>query len=168
MIGTVKQFETIAALLREENTLALATVDERGEPCIAPLFYLAGPDLSLFWLSSRKSLHSRNLIRSPRASATVYRHAETWKAIRGVQMRGSVAVVTDPARRKALIKLYCKRFELGTVFRLAIASAISMNSGRISSAISTTPSTSGTNSRSRVRRTPPKSPLCPRTWNSSP
>lgn len=120
MIGTVKQFETIAALLREENTLALATVDERGEPCIAPLFYLAGPDLSLFWLSSRKSLHSRNLIRSPRASATVYRHAETWKAIRGVQMRGSVAVVTDPARRKALIKLYCKRFELGTVFRLAI------------------------------------------------
>jgi uncharacterized protein YhbP (UPF0306 family) len=120
MSGTAKQFETIASLLREENTLALATADERGEPCIAPLFYLVGEALSLFWLSSPTSLHSRNLIRSPRASATVYRHAEKWKEIRGVQMRGSVAVVADPARRKALLKLYCERFQLGTVFRLAI------------------------------------------------
>jgi len=120
MTGTAKQLDTIAALLREETTLALATADERGEPCIAPLFYLAGPALSLFWLSSRKSLHSRNLIRSPRASATVYHSAERWKQIRGVQMRGSVAVVTDPARRKALVKLYCERFQLGTLLRLAI------------------------------------------------
>jgi hypothetical protein len=120
MSGTAKQMEMIASLLRQETTLALATADELGQPCVAPLFYLAGPDLSLYWLSSPSSLHSRNLERAPQASATVYRHAATWKEIRGVQMRGSVAVVTDPARRKALIKLYCEKFQLGSVFRLAI------------------------------------------------
>jgi uncharacterized protein YhbP (UPF0306 family) len=120
MSGTAKQIETIAAHLRQESTLALATIDAQGEPCIAPLFYLAGEDLSLFWLSSSSSLHSRNLERTPSASATVYRHAETWKEIRGVQMRGTVAIVADTARRKALIKLYCERFQLGSVFRLAI------------------------------------------------
>jgi hypothetical protein len=120
MTATAKQRETIAALLRAQKTLALATVGEQGEPCIAPLFYIAGQDLSLFWLSSPTSLHSRNLARSPRAAATVYRHAEKWKEIRGVQMRGSVTVITDPARRKPLIEIYCERFQLGAVFRLAI------------------------------------------------
>jgi len=120
MSGTAKQMEMIAAHLRQESTLALATVDEHGEPCIAPLFYLSGPALSLYWLSSPSSLHSRNIERAPCASATVYRNAEKWKDIRGVQMRGSVTVVTEPARRKALIKLYCERFQLGSIFRLAI------------------------------------------------
>ena len=120
MSGTAKQKEMIAALLRQETTLALATADAQAEPCIAPLFYIAGPDLSLYWLSSPSSLHSRNLERAPCASATVYRHAEKWKDIRGVQMRGPVTVITDTARRKALIKLYCERFQLGSVFRLAM------------------------------------------------
>jgi uncharacterized protein YhbP (UPF0306 family) len=120
MNGTAKQMERIAALLRQESTLALATVDAQGEPCIAPLFYIADEHLALFWLSSPSSLHSRNIVRAPKASATVSRHAERWKDIRGVQMRGTVAVVTEPSRRKALIKLYCERFQLGSVFRLVI------------------------------------------------
>jgi uncharacterized protein YhbP (UPF0306 family) len=110
----------ITDLLRQESTLALATSDEQGEPCIAPLFYLAGPDLSLFWLSSPNSRHSLNLIRTPRAAATVYRHAEQWREICGVQMRGTVTVIEEPSRRKALIKQYCERFQLGTIFHLAI------------------------------------------------
>ncbi|MDR3775527.1 MAG: pyridoxamine 5'-phosphate oxidase family protein [Terracidiphilus sp.] len=120
MSGTAKQMEMIAALLRQETTLALATADAHGDPCIAPLFYLAGADLSLYWLSSPSSLHSRNLEREPNAAATVYRHAEKWKDICGVQIRGSVTVITDPSRRKALIKLYCERFQLSSIFRLAI------------------------------------------------
>jgi uncharacterized protein YhbP (UPF0306 family) len=120
MSGTAKQMKMIAVLLRQETTLALATADELGQPCVAPLFYLSDDDLRLYWLSSPSSMHSRNLERAPQASATVYRHAETWKEIRGVQMRGSVAVITDSQRRKALIKLYCEKFQLGSIFRLAI------------------------------------------------
>ncbi len=37
-----------------------------------------------------------------------------------MQMRGAVSMITEPKRRFALIKAYCERFQLGTVFRLAI------------------------------------------------
>jgi len=115
-----KRLRRIAALLRSETTLALATADERGEPNIAPLFYLVDEDLSLYWLSSPRSLHSRNLKRAPRASAAVFRHTENWKGIRGVQMRGSVTLIAEKLRRAALIEAYCERFHLGAAFRLAI------------------------------------------------
>jgi uncharacterized protein YhbP (UPF0306 family) len=121
MSRTASQLASIAALLRQETTLALATVNERGEPCVAPLFYIADANLTLYWLSSAASLHSLNLARNPRVSATVYRHAETWKQIRGLQMRGQVAAITQPERRKALIGQYRERFQLGSVFRLAIS-----------------------------------------------
>jgi uncharacterized protein YhbP (UPF0306 family) len=117
----LEQLETLVTLLREENTLALATVDEHGDPSIAPLFYLVDEDLSLFWLSSPSSWHSQNLKKVPRAVATVYRHTESWNDIRGVQMRGLVTVVKDRRRRRLLIKSYSERFKLGTLFVAAIS-----------------------------------------------
>jgi hypothetical protein len=119
-----KQLELIAAFLREQSTLALATVDAQGEADIAPLFYLADEDLSLFWLSSGSSVHSENLKRTPRAAATVYRQTNDWKQICGVQMRGTVARIAEPTQRKAKIQRYCERFQLGLIFRVAIRQSI--------------------------------------------
>ena len=116
-----KQRETLAALLRDENTLALATVNLDGNPCVAPLFYLVDENLSLFWLSSPSSLHSQNLKKVPRAAATVYRHTASWNEIRGVQMRGLVTVITDRRRRRLLIRSYSERFKLATLFIAAMS-----------------------------------------------
>ncbi len=116
--------ESIAALLRQESTLALATVGANGEPCIAPLFFIADEDLTLYWLSSAASLHSINLSRTCRAAATVYRHSESWKEICGLQMHGQVSVVARRDRRKALIEQYRERFQLGAVFRVAISRCV--------------------------------------------
>ena len=121
MIGRQKQLETIAALLREQSTLALATTDEQGQPCVAPLYYITDEELTLYWLSSETSLHSQNLKRAPTAAATIYRSTENWKEIRGVQLRGHVTVITDPTRRRALIKAYCERFQLGAIFKATIS-----------------------------------------------
>jgi hypothetical protein len=115
-----KQLEMVAALLCAETTLSLATAGEDGDACVAPLFYLAGPELTLYWLSSESSRHSLNLKRTPHAAATVYHGAADWKEIRGVQMRGAVSKVTEPERRAALLKAYCERFKIGRIFRLAI------------------------------------------------
>ncbi len=120
MSDRMKQLETIASLLREESTLALATTDEQGQACVAPLYYISGGDLTLYWLSSQASLHSRNLKRTPMAAAAIYRHTYNWKEIRGVQLRGPVAVVDDPESRRPLIEAYCERFQLGVLFRAAI------------------------------------------------
>jgi uncharacterized protein YhbP (UPF0306 family) len=102
--------------LRQENTLALATVNKLGEVSIAPLFYVVNEQLSLFWLSTPSSLHSQNLKKTPRAAATVYRHTDSWKDIRGIQMRGLVQVITDRKQRRLLIKSYAERFKLGPLF----------------------------------------------------
>ena len=107
-----KNLETIAAILREESTLALATTDEQGRPCVAPVYYIAGEELTLFWLSAETSLHSRNLKRAPMAAAAIYRHTAKWKEIRGVQLRGPVTVArtrrwdveAEDLRRPVLIR----------------------------------------------------------------
>jgi len=114
-----KQVDLIAALLHQQTTLSLATTGEDGEVAVAPLFYIAGKDLSLYWLSAESSLHSLNLTRSPRVAATVYRDASNWKEIRGVQIRGSVDRISEPGRRAPLIEAYCERFKLGRILRLA-------------------------------------------------
>jgi uncharacterized protein YhbP (UPF0306 family) len=115
-----KQLELVAALLGEETTLSLATTGEDGQACVAPLFYVVDKELTLYWFSSESSLHSQNLARTPRAAATVYRSVESWREIRGVQVHGTVNKVTEPERRNAIIKIYCERFMLGRVPRLAL------------------------------------------------
>jgi hypothetical protein len=120
MRGARKQLDLVAALLGEETTLSLATTGEDGQACMAPLFYIVDENLSLYWLSSESSLHSLNLAANPCAAATIYRSVESWKQIRGVQLRGTVSKMTEPKRRAVLIKSYCERFKLGRVPRLAL------------------------------------------------
>jgi hypothetical protein len=122
--GTARQLELIAALLREETTLSLATSGACGEACVAPLFYVADKELSLCWFSSESSLHCLNIERNPRVAATVYRSVRKWKEICGVQLGGMVSKVTEPEPRAALVKAYCERFKLGRVFRLALHTSI--------------------------------------------
>jgi uncharacterized protein YhbP (UPF0306 family) len=119
-----RQLDLIAALLSEQTTLSLATTSEDGEAAVAPLFYIAGKDLSLYWLSAESSLHSVNLARSPRVAATVYRNASNWKEICGVQIRGSVGRISEPGRRAPLIEAYCERFKLGRILRLAVRKSV--------------------------------------------
>lgn len=113
----LKHTQLVARLLQRQSTLALATISADGTPHITPLFYLAGEALRLFWFSSATSRHSRNLKLDPAAAVTVYWPTQQWREIRGVQMRGSVSVVNDAARRSAIAAAYSARFKLGTAFK---------------------------------------------------
>ncbi len=115
-----RQLDAIAALLRAQSTLALATCGEDGVPAVAPLFYIPDDHLNLYWLSSPASLHSRNLAAHPEASAAVYRHTLDWKEICGVQMRGRVQALAESETREQMVKAYCQRFALGHVLQFAI------------------------------------------------
>jgi uncharacterized protein YhbP (UPF0306 family) len=116
-IVAMKRTQLVVRLLQGQSTLALATTCADGTPHIAPLFYLAGDALRLYWFSSATNRHSRNLKRDPAAAVTVYWPTQQWREIRGVQMRGTVSVVRDPARRSAITAAYSARFQLGTAFR---------------------------------------------------
>jgi uncharacterized protein YhbP (UPF0306 family) len=117
----VTHTQQVAAFLKSQSTLSLATTALNGAPQVAPLFYLADDELRLYWLSSAFSQHSRNLKRSPAAAVCVYSPTEQWKEIRGVQMRGAVSVVTARSQRRAIVEAYCARFHLEPLFRGDIA-----------------------------------------------
>lgn len=109
----------VAELLRAENTMALATAGRDGRVSVAPLYYIADDDLNFYWLSSARSEHGKNMQRCTQAAATVYRHSERWKQIRGVQMRGEVKQVETAALRAGVLEDYCEKFKLGAALRLA-------------------------------------------------
>lgn len=110
----------IRSLLRRQSTLVLATADEHGVPHTAPLFFLAGDDLRLYWFSSRATRHSQNCARNPAASIAVFRNTSQWRQIQGVQMQGSVSVVADRTLRSAIRKKYCSRFQLDARFAVVL------------------------------------------------
>ena len=116
----MKDIERIAKLVKSESTVAVATRSPDGSPQIAPLFYLADDNLRLYWFSSCSSLHSRNLRKNNAAAVTIYRSADQWRKIRGVQMRGTVSLVTDPIRRNPISGEYADRFHLGPALRTKI------------------------------------------------
>ena len=117
----MKQLELVTALLHNQSTLALATSRADGSPCLAPLFYLPGEDLRLYWFSSPSSEHARNLKRDPSAAVSIFRPTDQWKQICGVQMRGIVTVISNRTRRKAISQAYTDRFQLGALFHTALS-----------------------------------------------
>jgi nitroimidazol reductase NimA-like FMN-containing flavoprotein (pyridoxamine 5'-phosphate oxidase superfamily) len=82
MRNVQKQWELVAALLSEQSTLSLATTGPGEEACVAPLFYIVDEGLSLYWISSASSLHSLNLVKTPRAAAAVYRYRQLERDLR--------------------------------------------------------------------------------------
>ena len=119
--GDMTDMERIVQLVKSQSTLTVTTCGADGAPRSAPLFYLAGDRLRLYWFSSSSSDHSRNLKKSPSAAVTIYRSTEKWREIRGVQMRGVVSLVTDPIQRAPIAREYARRFHLGAVLRAAMS-----------------------------------------------
>ena len=108
-----QRLELVSAFLKTQSTLALSTSGDAGAPCVAPLFYLPGDNLELYWFSSPRSAHSRNLKRDPAAAVAVYDHAATWEDIRGCQLLGTVGVVTGRPRR-AIAEAYAELYRLAS------------------------------------------------------
>ena len=111
----------IAQLVKRESTLSVATCSFDGSPQNTPLFYLSDDTLQLYWFSSPSSEHSGNLKTNPAAAVTIYRSTDQWKKIRGVQMCGTVSMITDPLRFKSISREYTERFHLGTALRAVMS-----------------------------------------------
>ena len=114
------KLEPVRSLLRAQTTLVLATVGPHNLPRSTPLFYIADNELNFYWFSSRYSLHSRNCALAPETSISISSSAQTWQQIQGVQMQGRVSIVIDRALRKQITADYVDRFNLGSLFSLAI------------------------------------------------
>ncbi|NWG16474.1 MAG: pyridoxamine 5'-phosphate oxidase family protein [Chloroflexi bacterium] len=108
----------IRAFLEGQSTLALATSNDRGQAEVAPVFYVSDEAFNLYWLSSPDSRHSLNLAARPRAAATIYPAVWDWQDIRGLQIEGEAAVVTE--MRALILARYRAKFVLPAAFEAQI------------------------------------------------
>lgn len=121
---TNEQLHRIRAFLRENSTLALATVNARGEPEAAPVFYVSDDALKLYWLSSPTSRHSVNLTAQPSVAATIYPAVWDWREIRGLQIEGRAGTVEDAGQREAILNAYRAKFDLPPELAPQIAASV--------------------------------------------
>ena len=106
-------FDEVRTFLSQWRTGSLATVDEAGQPHAANVQFVADGDLSLYFVSSISSAHSRHIAQDPYAAMTIYAHInddEGPAAIHGLQLHGQCFAITDEADRIAAKKRYLDRF----------------------------------------------------------
>ena len=100
----------IALLLSNQSTLTLATLEPSGRPIAASLFFAADLALNLYWTSSSKSRHSRNLARDPLAAITVHTATWSWRDIASVQLEGEADEIEPGPDWQAALALYLAKF----------------------------------------------------------
>lgn len=114
--------ETINTFLQAHSTLALATSAADGIAQVAPLFYVSDESFNLYWLSSAHSRHSLNIAARPQAAATIYPTVWLWTDIRGLQVEGSVEIVSG-MRWENMLNHYREKFQLPPAFDTQIATS---------------------------------------------
>ncbi|MBR9985284.1 MAG: pyridoxamine 5'-phosphate oxidase family protein, partial [Desulfosarcina sp.] len=107
--STAKEGQKAAlALIQDESTLTLATAGESG-PWSAPV-YCVCVNGCFYFFSSPQSRHIRQAMDSGKAAASLFHPADSWQAIRGIQMAGTVEPVDAVALSVKVIAVYLKRF----------------------------------------------------------
>jgi PPOX class probable F420-dependent enzyme len=84
-----------AAFLAAGRKLQLATINPDGTPHLVTMYYALDGGRITFW-TYRSSQKARNLARDPRVTCLV-ETGEQYFDLRGVQVRGRVRLVDDPA-----------------------------------------------------------------------
>lgn len=100
--------EAAQDLIQDESTLTLATAGESG-PWSAPVYYVCLRG-SFYFFSSPQSRHIRQAMDSGRAAASLFQSADSWQAIRGIQMTGTLERVQSMALSIKVIAMYLNRF----------------------------------------------------------
>jgi uncharacterized protein YhbP (UPF0306 family) len=93
--------ERVRQFLASHTTLTLATVAEDGQPQAASLFFAEMEDLSLIFISERKTRHGQNIQRDSRVAATIYADGQAWQSIQGVQLEGHCQALSGQAAKTA-------------------------------------------------------------------
>jgi uncharacterized protein YhbP (UPF0306 family) len=119
--------QTVLAFLQQHHVMTLATQGSAdsgnesenvahsdavsdGGPWAAAVFY-AHDATTLYFLSSARSRHARDLARDARVAVSIQSQPADWKDIRGIQLQGR-AVQLEGAERLAAMARYGLRFPI--------------------------------------------------------
>ncbi len=108
---SVDILQEAATLLADCRTASLATVDSNGQPYAANIQYVHDDRLHLYFVSSEDSGHSQHIAARPDVAVTVYHHEDAEPGtIRGLQLHGRVAAVTDEREQDSALTQYLSKF----------------------------------------------------------
>lgn len=110
--------EEALAYLAAHNVMTLAT----SSVWAAAVFY-ASEGFTLYFVSSPASRHSRDLARDARVAAAIHEDYADWRAIRGIQLSGTVERLEGKAREAALA-CYRNKFSFLNSPAAALAQAL--------------------------------------------
>ncbi len=106
----------IGEMLKQHNTLTLATSGDEG-PWAATVFYASDAKLNLYFVSDHRTRHGRDLESSQSVSAAINPDCGTWGEVRGLQMTGSVSVLSGGARAAGLGHYLKKFHDVSALFK---------------------------------------------------
>jgi uncharacterized protein YhbP (UPF0306 family) len=95
------------AYLEGHTVMTLATVGPEGL-WAAAVFYV-NDNFDLIFLSAGHTRHGQNLAANPQAAATIQENYEDWPQIQGIQLAGSIRLLSDEPQ-KAAISLYMEKY----------------------------------------------------------
>lgn len=103
------------------SALTLATAGPDGQPHAAPVYFVAGESLRLYFFSAADSRHSTDVARDPRAAAALYPECRTWREIRGLQLHGAVHPVEPGPEWDGAWERYAAKFPFVSALRDEVA-----------------------------------------------
>jgi hypothetical protein len=103
---------TVQAYLAMHNVLSLATHGPEG-PWAASVFYVH-VEWTFYFLSDPDSRHSRDIALNSRVAATINPDYTDWREIRGVQLAGTAALVTNPGELARGFTAYQRKYPFVT------------------------------------------------------
>ena len=98
----------VGSFLDSFSTLTLATYGPAG-PWATSLFFARDEELNLYFVSSQRARHVKDLLSEPTVAVTVNGIHDNWKDIRGLQIAGTAEIVTKN-RRDDAAGLYLQKF----------------------------------------------------------
>ncbi len=103
--------EEVLAYLSKHDTMVLATCSE-GVSWATPVFFV-NMEFNLYFFSDSKTRHCRNISLNPRVAAAISQNVfDSWQDIKGVQLEGTAAEVTDGPEKGRVTAAYLRKFPL--------------------------------------------------------
>ncbi|HSW78463.1 MAG TPA: pyridoxamine 5'-phosphate oxidase family protein [Candidatus Babeliales bacterium] len=99
----------VLRILASAEFCNIATACEDGSPWNTPVFFVTDNDQNLYWWSSLKAVHSKNILRDGRVYITILDPKATQKDALAVYIQGRATVLEDSLKIIDAMELYNKR-----------------------------------------------------------
>ena len=101
--------------LPQSHMMQLATSSE-SQPWCCTVYFVADDELNLYWISTPRRRHSREIAGNPKVAAAIPIKFSEAENVVGIQVEGRAERVTDHSILKKGVELYHQRFQHDKTF----------------------------------------------------